>query len=120
MEKSHSRNDIFKLLKGYKMAALAKSGNLVEVMEYVFKWGHGLTLQVGLSKCTEEGVNQWIKAMNSKCVIGNNVEGGAKCTTHGVVRCFKITTTNSLQTQIRRMERENISTSSLFKIREEK
>ena len=42
--------------------------------------------------------------MKYKCVMGNDEEGDANCTTHGFVRCFKITATNGLQTQIRRTE----------------
>ena len=38
--------------------------------------------------------------------MGNNVAGDANCSTHGFVRCFKITATHSLQTQIRRIERD--------------
>ena len=44
--------------------------------------------------------------MESKCVMGNEVAGDTNCSTHGFVRCFKITATNSLQTQLRRIERE--------------
>ena len=45
--------------------------------------------------------------MQYKCVMGNDMKGVANCTTHGFVRCFKITATTSLQTQIRIMERDN-------------
>ena len=88
------------------MVDLAAKGEIVEVMGCVFKWGHGLTLQVGSSKWAKEGVNRWISAMEYKCVMGNEVAGETNCSTHGFVRCFKITATNSLQTQIRRIERE--------------
>ena len=42
--------------------------------------------------------------MKYKDVMGNDVEGDANCTTHGFIRCFKITATNSLQTQIRKIK----------------
>ena len=101
-----TRNDILESLSSNEMVDIAMKGQLVEVMGCVFKWGHGLTLQVGSSKWAEEGVNRWIDAMQYKCVMGNDVEGDANCMTHGFVRCFKITATNSLQTQIRRIERD--------------
>ena len=62
------------------------------------------SLQMGMSKWANKGVNRWIDAMKYKCVMGNDEEGDANCTTHGFVRCFKITATNGLQTQIRRTE----------------
>ena len=101
-----TRNDILELLRSDEMVDLASKGEIVELMGCVFKWGHGLTLQVGSSKWAKEGVNRWISAMEYKCVMGNEVAGDTNCSTHGFVRCFKITATNSLQTQIRRIERE--------------
>ena len=101
-----TRNDILELLRSEEMVDLATKGEIVELMGCVFKWGHGLTLQVGSSKWAKDGVNRWISAMDYKCVMGNEVAGEANCSTHGFVRCFKITATNSLQTQIRRIERE--------------
>ena len=44
--------------------------------------------------------------MKYKCVMRNNVEGDENCMMHGFVRCFKITATNSLQTQIRGVKRK--------------
>ena len=80
-----TRNHILELLRGDEMVDLSRSGNLVEVMGYVFKLGHGLTLQVGSSKWAKEGVNQLVDAMKYKCVMGNNVKGDANCTTHGFI-----------------------------------
>ena len=77
--------DILELLKGDEMVDLTKSGNVVEVMGCVFKWGHGLTLQVGSSKWAEEGVNRWIDAMQYKCVMGNDMEGNTNYMTHSFV-----------------------------------
>ena len=88
------------------MVDLATEGDIVEVMGCVFKWGHGLPVQVGSSKWAKEGVNWWIHAMEYECVMGNDVAGDTNCSTHGFVRCFKIMATDSLQTQIRRTERE--------------
>ena len=101
-----TRNYILELLKSNEIVDIATKGNLVEVMGCVFKRGNGLTLQVGSSKWAKEGVNQWIDAMKYKCVMRNDVEGDANCTMHGVIRCFKITATNSLTTQIRRIEKD--------------
>ena len=52
-----TRNDILEFLRSDAMVDLARKGHLVEVMGYVFKWGHGLTLQVGSKKWAKQGVN---------------------------------------------------------------
>ena len=102
-----TRNYILELLKSNEIVDIATKGNLVEVMGCVFKRGNGLTLQVGSSKWAKEGVNQWIDAMKYKCVMGDDVDGGRKV--HNARCCTMFqdhSATNSLQTQIRRIERD--------------
>ena len=53
-----TRNDILELLRSDKIVDLATKREIVEVMICMFKLGHGLTLQVGSSKLTKEGVNR--------------------------------------------------------------
>jgi hypothetical protein len=107
-EKSpHTRSDILELLRLDKMVDLVKEGKLDKVMGCVFKWGHALLLQIGSSKWSKEGVERWLNRMGYTCVMGTHVVGVASCSTHGFVRCFKVTATHSLQTQIRKIERVN-------------
>ena len=94
-----TRNNILELLRSDKMVDMATKGNIVEVIGCLFKLGHGITLQVMSSKWAKEGVNRWINTMQYKCVMGNDVERDANCSTHGSVQCFKITAMNSLQKQ---------------------
>ena len=84
-----TRNEILETLKGDNMIDLAKPGSLVDVMGCVFNRVHGLTLQVGSSKSAKEGVDRGIKANNYKCVMGNNVVGGASCKIYGFVQCLR-------------------------------
>jgi hypothetical protein len=96
---SSTRSNLLELLRSDKMMDLVNKGKLKEVVGCVFKWEHILVLQLGSSKWTREGVDQWIDVSEFKCVIRTNIEGDAVCHTHEFVRCFKVTATNSLQTK---------------------
>ena len=101
-----TRSDILWLLQSHKTITLVQAGNTIEMLGYIFKWEHILSLHIGLGNWARDGIVRWINIYGYKRVTGTNNSEPTSCHIHGFIRCLKISTMNSTWTIIGKILQE--------------